>query len=107
MSWKNKFGTKTFEEFTRKFLKSFGGTEPSLQFFNKTAIFDMGEKTAEIVLSTNGHSGHYAGFSIRITHKVNGAIAREWFGFKEYLMDGFETTQGNDYPSLVDHCGMD
>ena len=106
-NWKNKFGTKSFEEFVRKFFEGHGTGMADLKFFNKKAVYNMGDKTAEIVLSTNGTCRDYEGFRVEIIHKDNGKIAHEWFGFKEYLMDGFVSDRSNAYPILIDHCGMD
>jgi len=108
--WSNTFNTDTFEAFVRKF---FDKTEinkcPKVQFFNRKVLINMGDKTTEIVLSTNGQSGKYEGFKVKVIHKINGTISQEWFGFKEYLADGFRTggAGGSKYPYIIDHCGID
>ena len=105
--WKNQFNTTNFQDFMNKFflgstlIKKF---EES-QIFNKKLIISIDQnKNAEITLSTLGTVGHYEGFKVTITHKVNGEIARQWFGFKEYLSDGYTN---NEYPHIIEYCQTD
>lgn len=109
MSWKNQFHTKSFEEFVKRFFKDTAiGNNGNTQYFNKKVVLPVyNDKVAEIVLSTNGVSGTYVGFKVTITHKTNGIITKEWFGFKEYLMDGYKSTEASKYPHVIEHCDYD
>jgi len=108
-NWKHKFGTKTLEEFVRRFFRD-SKIEQSKKtsYFNKKLIFSIGKgKNAEIVLSINNTLGTYVGFKVKIINKETGEIATEWFGFKDYLMEGYESQQANPYPQVIEHCGAD
>jgi len=105
--WKNQFNTTTFQAFMTKFFadslirKSFEGT----QIFNKKLIVPLTkDKNAEIILSTKNIAGQYEGFKVIITHKTNGEISRQWFGFREYLSNG---TDSKKYPHIIEHCDTD
>ena len=105
MSWSNKFGTKTFEEFMKALLLGFGA---ELQFFNKKAIYKLTEdKNAELILVTRGTSGQYEAIKVRIVNKNSGLISEEQFPFSEYLMEGYVGQDCHPYPKVIDHCGKD
>jgi hypothetical protein len=109
-NWKHHFNTKTFQDFVTKFFKDSALTEtfPVIQIFNRKIVVPLTEdKNAEIVLSTKGVVGDYVGYRVKIIHKDNGVVAQEWFGFEEYLMDGYEPSGTTKYPQIIEHCGTD
>ena len=68
--------------FNENFFKGIEG----ITWYEKRGIYKISDTTfAEITIKTRGHADHYAGYEVKIHHKVNGVLNITFFGFKDYL----------------------
>jgi len=106
--WKHNFGTTTLEDFNKKFFSfdKFRFYTFITHYFDKKIIVQniRPDTNAEITIKDVSCQGNYNGYEVKIVHKVNGEITREWFPFYGYL----KTEVKVDYtPHVCLHCGAD
>ena len=106
-----KFNTTTFTDFNKRFFKGISRENgDGLHFYGKKIVCPNVRKNvnAEIILTTQGTSGQYEGYLLKMVHKDNGEVTSEFFAFNDYLVAEKHNPQVDTYGLvIIEHCGTD